>query len=88
MIIENVRKYAMEILSSRVNDMTKIEVKCWLYHSESRIKNGNEPFTFDNYSHCLGVAVLLDHIKFDLIDVTDLGGKDKAIEIVKRWYGC
>lgn len=51
MSIESVRKYAFQILSSRVNDMTKIEVKCWLYHSESRIKNGNEPFTFDNYSH-------------------------------------
>lgn len=33
------------------------------------------------------MAVPIGYINYDLIDVTDLGGKDKAIEIVKRWYG-
>lgn len=88
MNIESVKKSADAMLSSRMNDMSKIEVKCWVYHSESRVRNGNEPFTFENYSHCLGATVPIDYIKYDLINVEDLGGKENAIEIVKRWYNC
>lgn len=86
MSIEKVRQQAEEMLSHRMNDYSKIKVKCWAYHSESRIRNGNEPFTFENYSHCLGKDVPLDYIKWDLIDVSDIGGKEKAIEVVNRWY--
>ena len=86
MSIEEVYKQAKEMLSDKMCDMSKIEVKCWVYHSESRVRNGNPPFTFENYSHCLGSSVPLDYIKFDLIDVSDLGGKEAATEIVKRWY--
>ena len=86
MNIEKVRKEAEEMLLERLHDYSKIEVKCWVYHSESRIRNGNEPFTFENYSYCLGKDVPLDYIKWDLIDVSDIGGKEKAIEVVIRWY--
>ena len=86
MSIEEVRQQAEKMLSRRMNDYSKIEVKCWVYHSESRVRNGNEPFTFSNYSHCLGKDVPLDYIKWDLIDVSDIGGKEKAIEVVNRWY--
>lgn len=86
MTIEEVRQQAEEMLSRRMNDYSKIEVKCWVYHSESRVRNGNPPFTFKNYSHCLGKDVPLDYIKWDLIDVSDIGGKEKAIEVVNRWY--
>lgn len=86
--IEDVRKRAEGMLSNRrrINDMTVIKVKCWLYHSESRHKNGNEPFSFDNYVHHLGKETYLSHIEFDMIDCSDIGGKKRAIEIVNRWY--
>jgi hypothetical protein len=29
--------------------MTKIMMKSWLNHSESRSENGNSPYTFDIY---------------------------------------
>ena len=32
------------------NKMTKIMLKCWLNHAESRNRNNNKPFTFDNYT--------------------------------------
>ena len=86
MTIEEVHNHAEEMLSHRTHDYGKIEIKCWVYHSESRVKNGNPPFTFANYSRCLGKDVPLDYIKWGLIDVSDIGGKEKATEIVNRWY--
>lgn len=88
MNINEVRKKAEEMLSypHRMNDYSKIEVKCWLYHSESRVKNGNQPFKFENYSRRLDKHVPLNYIKYDLIDVSDIGGKEKAIEVVNRWF--
>lgn len=86
--IEDVRKDVEKLLaaSNRVNDMTKIRAKCWLYHSESRTKNGNQPFTFNTYTHHLNKQIYLCYIEHDLIDCTDLGGKEKAIKIVEKWY--
>lgn len=86
MSINEVHEIAQRMLSRRVNEMTKIEVKCWVYHSESRIKNNNEPFRFDDYSHCLGKQTYLDYIKYNLIDCSDIGGKENAINTVEKWF--
>jgi hypothetical protein len=86
MSINEVREIAENMLSSKTNDMTKIKIKCWLYHSESRTKNNNEPFTFDNYSHALGKQTYLDYIKFNLIDCNEIGGNEKAIQVVENWF--
>ena len=87
MTLDKVHETVNNMLSRRTNDMTKIQCKCWVYHSESRVKNGNEPFEFSNYIHGLGKDFYLDYIKHDLIDCGELGGKDKAIAVVERWFG-
>lgn len=87
MTIEEVNEVANNMLTRRTNDMTKIQCKCWVYHSKSRIKNGNEPFTFSNYIHGLGKDFYLEYINFGFIDCHDIGGKEKAIEIVEKWFG-
>lgn len=87
MTIQSVREDFEQMYNERrINDMTKIKLKCWLYHSESRNKNGNPPFLFDNYVHALGKETYLDYIKFGLIDCEDLGGKEKAREVVENWF--
>lgn len=85
--IESVRETYQEMYNQgRINDMTKIKLKCWLYHSESRNKNGNPPFQFDHYVHALDKQFYLEFIEFGLIDCEDLGGKEKAKEIVTNYY--
>jgi hypothetical protein len=87
MDIKDVYKTVDTLLSRKTNDMTKIKIKCWVYHSKSRLKNGNEPFEFNDYIHGLGKDFYLEYIDFGFIDCDDLGGKDKAIEVVKKWFG-
>lgn len=86
MLISDVQEEARSVLLSKTNDMTKIKIRCWLYHSESRAKNCNEPFTFKNYARSLGKKDYLDYIHYGLIDCQDIGGKEKAIQVVERWF--
>lgn len=86
MTIDTVYQTVYYKLSRNINSMTKIQLKCWVYHSESRVKNGNDPFKFDDYIHRLGKDFYLDYIHFDFIDCEEFGGKDNAIEIVNRWF--
>ena len=85
--IETVREKYEEMYNIRkANPIYKLELKAWLYHSESRHKNGNPPFRFEHYTHALGKQTLLDYIEFNLIDCDDLGGKEKAKQIVINYY--
>lgn len=84
--IEQVRESYQRRTSRRTNDMEKIRLKCWLYHSESRHKNGNPPFRYENYTCAEDKFLYLNHIQFDLIDCEEFGGKEKATEIVEKWF--
>lgn len=84
--VEEIHNVANRMLSRNLNDMMKIQMKCWVYHSVNRIKNGNEPFTLDNFNYKLGMDTFLDYINLGLIDCDDLGGKEKAIEVIKKWF--
>ena len=87
MTIERVYETVNQMLSRRTNEMTKIQCKCWVYHSESRAKNGNEPFEFSNYIRGLDKHFYLDYIKYNFINCDDLGGKEKVVAVVERWFG-
>lgn len=69
------------------NEITKLKMKCWLNHSESRHKNSNKPFTFLNYISHIRIRDILDHIKLDMIDCEDLGGKEYCISFLKKRMG-
>lgn len=86
MSLTEVKTMAERMLATRMNDMAKIKVKCWLFHSESRAQNNNEPFTFENHSRSLGKEDYLRHIHGDLIDCQDIGGKEKATQVVEKWF--
>ena len=64
--------------------LTKIQLKAWLHHSESRTKNGNEPFTFENYSRHLRDADCLEQVKLNMIDCDDIGGKEEVIKYLEN----
>jgi len=55
---------------------TKLQLKAWLYHSESRNKNGNKPFEFYNYTEKMNDKYYLEQVKLNIIDCSDLGGKE------------
>lgn len=84
--MEDLDKKASNLLARRTNDMHKIKVKCWLYHAKSRLKNGNEPFNFKVFTSRVGKDVYIDYIRFKFINCDEFGGKEKAIEIVERWF--
>lgn len=86
MKLEEVYKQAEELLNERHHPMTKIEIKCWVYHSESRVRNNNEPFTFNNYTHCLDMHTYMTYINSGLIDCSDIGGKEEAQKVVQQWF--
>lgn len=86
MTFEEVEETAKQMLYQRTNDMTKIKIKCWSYHSKSRIKNGNEPYSFVEFSHNLGKQTYLDYIEYNLIDCSDIGGKESAIQVIEIWF--
>jgi hypothetical protein len=76
--IEEVRRL-FDISYDGCHIMTKIQLKAWKNHSESRHKNNNKPFTFDNYTTHLRDKDCLEQVKLDIIDCSDIGGKDTVI---------
>lgn len=58
---------------------TKLQLKCWINHSESRHNNGNPPFTFGNYCVHMRDIDILEQVKLDMINCDDIGGKEAAI---------
>lgn len=83
MNIQEVYEHAEKMLARKTNTMTKIKLKCWIYHSESRVKNGNEPFPFTN---SLGKDFYIEYVNAGFIDCSDIGGRDKAIEAINIWF--
>lgn len=65
--------------------LTKLELKCWINHSESRHRNNNPPFTFNNYIRHMGIREVLEQVELDMINCDDLGGKDTIIEFLKKY---
>ena len=85
--IEEVRKEYNRSYD-RCNLNRKIMLKAWLYHSESRVKNNHHPFTLCVYSNTMEDQYLLEQVKFNMIDCSDLGGKAEIIEyLTKRING-
>ncbi|MEC4565380.1 hypothetical protein L8C07_05435 [Paenibacillus sp. CMAA1739] len=64
--------------------LTKVVLKCWLSHSESRNKNNNYPFSFENYTNHLSVRDYIEQIELDMIDCEDIGGKDTILAKLKE----
>lgn len=86
MVLEEVYAHANKLLSRDKGIMMAIKTKCWVYHSESRIKNGNPPFSFSEFNHRAEKGLYLDYINLNLIDCLDIGGREVAITSVHNWY--
>lgn len=77
---------AVLMKSRKTNAMTLIRIKVWESHSLSRINNGNTPFSYGDITNRLGKEDYLRYIDLELIDVSDLGGKDEAKEVISKWF--
>lgn len=86
MVLETVYEQANNLVSKDKSVMTAIKTKCWVHHSESRVKNGNEPFTYVNFNHRSDKGLYTDYINLNLIDCGDIGGKEVALMHVNNWF--
>ncbi|OPH61780.1 hypothetical protein BC351_00640 [Paenibacillus ferrarius] len=64
--------------------LTKLMLKCWINHSESRNRNGNMPFTFENYNNCMNDRFYLEQVELNIIDCSDIGGKEEILQLLKN----
>ena len=87
MDIKEVYKKAEDLLSKRMNNYSKILVKCWVYHCESRMRNNNPPYTYTQYITALPSSVPMDYVQYDLIDYSDIGTKEEVLGIIQKWWG-
>lgn len=67
-----------------VSVLTKIQLKCWLNHSESRNRNGNKPFSLSNYIRHINTSLCLEQVRLNLIDCEDIGGRDSIIQLLEN----
>lgn len=81
-----VHSKASQMLESKTSILTKLQVKCWVYHSESRVKNGHEPFSLFAFSHDLPKSFYVDYITLGLISCDDIGGKDHVLSYLEDWF--
>lgn len=83
---EEVDKFAEELLSRRTNDIYKLQVKSWVYHSKNRLRNGHEPFPFSVKT--FDGNIILSYLMYNLIDVSDIGDGsiDYSKKAVYQWW--
>jgi hypothetical protein len=81
-LIENVRDQFKKSYEGS-HTLTKIMLKAWMNHSESRTKNNNPPFTFNNYVNHMSEVDYLEQVKLNIINVDDLGGKEEVIKYLE-----
>lgn len=70
----------------KVNDVTKLKLKCWLYYCEGRNEGGKDSLPFNQYLQMVSYTQLIEMIRGCVIDVSDLGGKDVALSKLSKWY--
>lgn len=81
--IESVRE-EFEVVYPVTHFIRKLQMKMWINHSESRNRNGNMPFTFHNYVNHLRESDYAEQVRLNMINVDDLGGKEKVIAKLSR----
>ncbi|MFB5759042.1 hypothetical protein [Paenibacillus medicaginis] len=76
--IDEARRF-FEDFYDDANILKKVELKCWINHSESRNKNNNIPFTYYNYINHMSVTDYIHQINLRMINVDDLGRKEFVV---------
>lgn len=66
----------------KASDANKIRLKCWLYYCECREKGGKHSIPFDQHRKTLKAVDYLSHVRGRTIDCSDMGGYDKAVDVV------
>jgi hypothetical protein len=86
--VEDAKKDS-EAIYNRVNDMTKIKLKCWIAYCiyAKREEYKERAMKFNTYCNFIIPDTCISHIQSGEINCDDLGGKEAAIQIVKTWYG-
>lgn len=80
--IEEARE-KFRILYDRSSLRNKLVLKCWMYHSESRNRNGNLPFDYYNYTMHLRNCDIKEQIELKMIDCEDIGGVEVALKVLE-----
>lgn len=78
--IDKAREELARLQDSKMSSRMLLAARCWEYHSESRNKNGNKPFTFQNYLMHIRNIEIMEHVKYDLIKYDDVGNKECVID--------
>lgn len=64
------------------NDLDKILLKCWLYVCECQYKALKKCMLYDDFKSEVKLYELIAMVKGFLIDVSDVGGIDRAISLL------
>lgn len=91
MNVKNLKEVLNKDFEKRYNKknihlIDKIILKCWLYHSLSRLDSRNEYFNYLNYQQKVNYDVCTIYINQNYIDVSDLGGKESALNEVEKYF--
>lgn len=86
--VEDAKKES-ESIYNKVNDMTKIKLKCWIAYCEYARREENEEtaMKFEAYCNIVSPFTYIGHIESGEINCEDIGDKETAIAIVKKWFG-
>lgn len=84
--VERVEETASSFLTNRTDILTKVKVKCWIYHSKAMVSEKKQPMDYSKFNRILSKQMCLDYIDLDLIDCEDIGGKKRAIRFVNDWF--
>jgi len=83
--IEKVREEYKELWEVYEHIYYRVALKAWLYHSESRNRNNNPPFTFSNYENHMEAWLFIEQIELGMINCEGIGTKEEVIEFLRNW---
>ena len=83
-IIKVRTEYKRMISKKSISLLTKVELKAWLIHSESRHKKGHLPFTFKKYTRHMTIQLYIDQVTSNVLDVSEFGEKDTVLDFLEK----
>lgn len=79
-------KFLAQKYYGKSSSLTKLKLKCWVYYAECVESGGRYAVSFDKFSSKVSYLDITSMVKGYLIDCSDFGGVNNAMEILNRHY--
>lgn len=67
-------------------EVTKVQLKCWLYYCECRARGGKDALPFPAFKKYMRAVDYIDMLNGMIIDCSDLGGVARAKDLIYQRY--